>query len=62
MTYFEKKMSRKQELVFYQNADSFLKQKEVNSIILYNNSEDDLDCNIAKLEKIITDLYKNQKM
>jgi len=62
LTYFEKKMSRKQELVFYQNADLFLKQKEVNSIILYNNSEDDLKINIAKLEKHINELYKSQKM
>lgn len=62
LTFFEKRMSRHQELSFYQNADTFLKQKGVNSILLYNNSEDDLDNIIAKLKIIIDELYKSRNL
>ena len=61
LTFFEKKMSRHQELIYYQDADSFLKQKGVNSMLLYNNSENDMEGNIVKLVNIINNLYKNQK-
>lgn len=61
LTFFEKKMSRHQELIYYQDADSFLKQKGVNSMLLYNNSENDMESNIVKLVNIINNLYKNQK-
>lgn len=61
LTFFEKKMSRHQELIYYQDADSFLKQKGVNSMLLYNNSENDMESNKVKLVNIINNLYKNQK-
>ena len=57
LTFFEKKMNRRQEIVSYQNAYIFLK-KRVNSILLYNNSENDLEGNIRKLTLILDDLYK----
>lgn len=61
LTFFEKRISRYQELVYYQNADAFLKQRGVNSILLYNNTENDLDNNIFKLIKSINALYNKQK-
>jgi len=59
LTFFEKRMSRHQELNYYKESDTFLKQKGVNSILLYNNSENDLNTNADKLVKIINDIYKN---
>lgn len=59
LTFFEKRMSRYQELNYYKDADTFLKQKGVNSILLYNNYENDLDTNIAKLVKIINSIYND---
>lgn len=62
LTFFEKEMSRHQELVYYQNAYKFLELKGVNSILLYNNSENALDSNIDKLIIILNALYKIQNL
>lgn len=57
LTYYEKEMSRENEILYYKKAVEFLKTKGFHSYILLNNSLDDMEHGIAKIIKLINDFY-----
>lgn len=59
LTYFEKKMTRVDEIKGYLFAHEFLKSRDFNTMILYNESKDDLEVNIEKVINVIASIKEN---
>lgn len=53
LTYFEKIMSRDDEIQYYKRAIDFLAQKRYNIIQIYNNEPEDIECNITRILRTI---------
>lgn len=61
LTYFEERMTREEEIKGYKQATEFLKKRDFNTMLLYNETERDLDANIKKVFDMIWRLEGNEK-
>lgn len=59
LTYFEKAMTREDEIKGYVYANEFLKKRDFNTMLLYNETESDLELNIGKVLEMILRLEEN---
>lgn len=61
LTYFEKRMTRADEIKGYVHAYEFLKKRDFNTILLYNETETDLEMNVEKVYNMILRIGVNGK-
>lgn len=59
LTHFEKRMTRENEIKGYIHANEFLKNQDFNLMLLYNETERDLEINIQKVFEMISRLEEN---
>ncbi len=59
LTDFEKRMTRDNEIKGYIHANEFLKNQDFNMMLLYNETERDLEINIQKVLDMISKLEEN---
>lgn len=60
LTYFEEKMTREEEIQGYICANEFLKKRDFNTMLLYNETTEDLETNIKKVLEMIMRLEESK--
>lgn len=61
LTYFEKRMTREEEIKGYIRANEFLKKRDFNTLLLYNDNERDIEISIKQVLDMIRKLEENEK-
>lgn len=61
LTHFEKRMTREEEIKGYIRANEFLKKRDFNTLLLYNDNEKDIKISIKQVLDMIRRLEENEK-